>query len=278
MATETNGAPNASKKASDRALSEAEIDQFIGDGFVRIDNAFSSETAAEAREILWRDSGCSPNDRTTWTKPVIRLSDYWQPPFREAANTPALHQAFDQLVGRGRWIPRESLGSFPIRFPHPADPGDTGWHVDASFAPDPPTDNYLDWRINIHSKGRALLMLFLFSDVAEEDAPTRIRIGSQLMIARLLAPAGEQGMSALELAGKAVTATEGAKEILATGNAGTVYLCHPFLLHAAQQHRGRTPRFMAQPPLYSRVATELTRTNSDYSPVEQAIRQALELD
>jgi hypothetical protein len=28
-----------------------------------------------------------------------------------------------------------------------------------------------------------------------------------------------------------------------------VYLCHPFIVHSAQPHRGKTPRFMAQPPL-----------------------------
>jgi len=37
-------------------------------------------------------------------------------------------------------------------------------------------------------------------------------------------------------------------ETLATGEAGTVYLCHPFLVHAAQQHRGSTPRFQWRPP------------------------------
>ena len=36
---------------------------------------------------------------------------------------------------------------------------------------------------------------------------------------------------------------------LATGEAGTVYLCHPFLIHAAQKHKGAAPRFMSQPPL-----------------------------
>jgi hypothetical protein len=260
-----------------RNLTQNEIDQFIHDGFIRIDNAFSSETASAAREILWRDTGCDPNDCSTWTKPVIRLWDYPQQPFREAANTPILHNAFDALVGQNRWVPRESLGTFPIRFPHTDDPGDSGWHVDASFAPDPPSDNYLQWRINISSKGRALLMLFLFSDVGENDAPTRIRIGSHLTIARLLAPAGEQGMSALEIAQKSVPDTEGLKETLATGDAGTVYLCHPFLLHAAQPHRGQTPRFMAQPPLHPRVPFELNRAINDYSPVEQAIRFALHL-
>jgi hypothetical protein len=59
-------------------------------------------------------------------------------PFRIAANTPVLHKAFDQLVGAGRWVSRKSLGSFPIRFPSPADPGDTGWHIDVSFGSDNP--------------------------------------------------------------------------------------------------------------------------------------------
>jgi hypothetical protein len=190
-----------------------------------------------------------------------------------------LHAAFDTLVGAGRWVPRTSLGGFPIRFPHVEDPGDTGWHVDASFPPDAlnekPAASYLDWRVNLRSEGRALLMLFLFSDVGEDDTPTRIRVGSHLRVARLLAPAGEDGVSILDLSGLAAPETEGMEEVTATGKAGTVYLCHPFLLHAAQPHRGATPRFMAQPPLCPKVPFELKRTDGDYSPVEQAIRLGL---
>ena len=246
--------------------------QFIRYGFVRIDNAFPAPTAAGARAILWRDTSCDPEDRRTWTRPVIRLFDYPQEPFRAAANTPALHAAFDELVGKGRWVPRESLGGFPIRFPHPDDPGDTGWHVDASYPPDHSADSYFDWRINVRSKGRALLMLFLFSDVGDDDAPTRIRIGSHLGVARILAPAGDEGMSMIELSRAADALTAGMRETTATGAAGTVYLCHPFLMHAAQPHRGAVPRFMAQPPLYPKVPVELTRCDGAWSPVETAIR------
>src|SRR6266481_8948426 len=139
-------------------------------GFVKIEGAFPKEIAAQARSNLWKDTGCDPDDPATWIKPVIRLSDYPQEPFRIAANTPVLHKAFDQLVGPGRWLTRESLGSFPIRFPSQADPGDTGWHIDVSFGLDNP--NFMEWRANITSRGRALLMLFLFSDVGEMDAPT----------------------------------------------------------------------------------------------------------
>ena len=57
--------------------------------------------------------------------------------------------------------------------------------------------------------------------------------------------------------------------------AGDVYLCHPFLVHAAQPHYGRRPRFMAQPPLYPATPLRLTRDDGDYSPVEQTILQAI---
>lgn len=261
-----------------RVLSHAQREQFVCHGFVKLENAFPKEIAAEARDILWREAGCDPKNRKTWTRPVVRLGDCAHEPFRQAANTKVLHAAFDDLVGANRWVPRTSLGGFPIRFPHPDDPGDTGWHVDASFPPDgsaESTASYFDWRINLTSKGRALLMLFLFSHVAEEDAPTRIRVGSHLRIPRLLAPAGEAGLSSQELARLAVLETAGMAEATATGAAGTVYLCHPFLVHAAQTHRGTNPRFLAQPPLCPSAPLELTRSDGDYSLVEQAIRLGL---
>jgi hypothetical protein len=64
-------------------------------------------------------------------------------------------------------------------------------------------------------------------------------------------------------------------EALALGAAGTVFLCHPFLVHAAQSHPGNTPRFMAQPCLFPRVPFELDRKGGDYSLAEEAIRAGL---
>ncbi len=118
-------------------------------------------------------------------------------------------------------------------------------------------------------------MLFLFSDVGENDAPTRIRLGSHLRVPPLLAPAGEDGLPMMELSLAAAHATEGMPEAERTGPAGTVFLCHPFLVHAAQPHHGATPRFLAQPPLLPRVPFELSRSDGNYSPVEMAIRRGL---
>lgn len=254
-------------------LDSYQIAHFIDKGFIRIDNAFDPQLAAAARNILWNDTGCDPNDPSTWTKPVIRLGMYAQPPFAEAANTPVLHQAFDQLVGVGKWLPCRSMGTFPVRFPSPDDPGDTGWHVEASFPGDDPS-NYFEWRINWRSKGRALLMLFLFSDVGERDAPTRIRTGSHIDVAALLKPAGDAGLSFMELAGQ-LSLLPAREDVLATGKAGTVYLCHPFLAHTAQPHRGSEPRFMAQPPLLPKGEFMQTDGTGSLSPMEAAIRSGI---
>jgi Phytanoyl-CoA dioxygenase (PhyH) len=254
-------------------LNPQQIQSFIADGFVRIDNAFSADLASAVRNILWEDIPANPNDSTTWTQPVVWLGMYSQKPFIDAANNIILYGAFDQLVGRGKWIPCMSMGTFPVRFPSNVDSGDTGWHVDAGFPGDDPND-YFSWRININSKGRALLMLFLFSDVTELDAPTRILKGSHIGVARLIQSEGDAGLSFMELAGKLPEFSK-KNEVLATGKAGTVYLCHPFLAHAAQQHRGTKPKFMAQPPLLFKSGFGFDGSGL-CSPVEEVIKIALE--
>ncbi|MDL4820021.1 phytanoyl-CoA dioxygenase family protein [Actinomadura opuntiae] len=249
-------------------MREFDLDAFVADGFVRVEGAFSRELAAECRAILWRDTGCDPDDRSTWTRPVVRLGGYGQPPFRAAANTPRLHAAYDAVAGKGAWEAPGGLGTFPVRFPSDEEPGDDGWHIDASFPGDDPSD-FMGYRVNLASKGRALLMLFLFSDVGDDDAPTRIRVGSHLDVPPILEPAGDAGLGFMEIAGKAVPASEHRPVALATGRAGDVYLCHPFLVHAAQPHHGTQVKFMAQPPLPP--SGPLPET----SPVRTAIQRGL---
>jgi hypothetical protein len=166
---------------------------------------------------------------------------------------------------------------FMVRFPSRGDGGDTGWHIDTSFPPETGgSGDYFDWRVNVTSRGRALLLLFLFSDVGEKDAPTRMRAGSHLDVARRLQPGGDAGFSLRELAANDFSESRRRPEALATGEAGTVYLCHPFLVHAAQRHRGTRPRFVAQPALPAGKPFVLDRAGGRYSPVERAIRMALE--
>lgn len=251
------------------APGEARIEDFIRRGYLKLDNAFDADLARKGRAELWSAMGLSPDEPGRWTQPVVRLGFQTGQTFVAAANTPKLHAAYDALVGEDRWLRPNGLGTFPVRFPSSQDPGDAGWHVDVSFGMDDP--DFMAWRVNVKSRGRALLMLFLFSDVGPDDAPTRIRVGSHAVIARRLLPHGEEGLTLRALAADGFAATDDCEEVLATGPAGTVYLCHPFLVHSAQPHRGTRPRFMAQPPLLPAGDFDPALPPS---PVQTAIRRA----
>ncbi|MFJ3669241.1 phytanoyl-CoA dioxygenase family protein [Streptomyces sp. NPDC090106] len=255
-------------------MDDTMAERFAEDGFVRIEGAFPPRVAEHCARLLWRETGYDPADPATWKDPVVWVSDMAQGPFAAAVNTPVLHEAFDRLVGRDRWHSRYSLGSFPLRFPHAEEPDDAGWHIEGSFLPEGATG----YRTNVRSRDRALLMLFLFSEVTEEDAPTRVRVGSHLDVPAVLAPYGEAGADFAELGPKVDAASAHRPLALATGRPGDVYLCHPFLVHAAQPHHGTRPRFMAQPPLMTAVDHELERADGAYSVIESTIRRGLALD
>ena len=99
-------------------LTTSQIDQFIEEGFVRIEGAFPRAIADNGLPALWEAVGCNSTDPASWARPVVRVwpendRDGSQPiSFREAANTPILYDAFDKLVGPGRWRPRPNVGTF----------------------------------------------------------------------------------------------------------------------------------------------------------------------
>jgi hypothetical protein len=237
--------PDESGGGGQRTGRDADVQQFLDEGFLVLRGAVDPDVTAACADLLWAETGFDRDDPTTWTQPVVWVGDMAQPPFAEAANTPAVVAALDAVVDPGRWVPRRSLGSFPLRFPHLEEPDDAGWHIEGSYLP----RGRKTYHANVCSKDRALLLLFLFTDVGDADAPTLIRIGSHLDIPRVLAPYGEDGVSIFRAAQKIDAASAHRPLASATGSAGDVPVCHPFLVHAAQPHHGNRPRFLAQPPI-----------------------------
>lgn len=229
------------------ALSAGQRRAYARDGFVRLDAAFSNPLAARCRERLWEQLAEDRDDPATWTRPVVRLGAQLGPEFREAVASVRWLDAIAEVAGPDA-APEPWLGgTVAVRFPVAGDPGDDGWHVDGSYTG--PDGRF--W-LNARSDGRALLMLVLLSDVGDDDAPTRIRVGSHADLPDALAPFGAEGVAALDLPLPARALER--PVAFATGRAGDVYLCHPFLVHAAQPHHGREPRFLAQPDVPWRAA------------------------
>jgi hypothetical protein len=240
---------------------------FIRDGYVVVRGAFSAGTAAACRDSIWAalaPHGVRRDDRSTWSRPVVQVPCPEGEPFAAAGTAPALMAAYDELIGPGRWWRREGVGGVvPVRFPSEEYPG-AGYHIEGSY------DGPGGYWTSVRSRARGLLALFLFSDVGPDDSPTRLIAGSHLLIPPLLAPFGEAGTLSDDIAGTWRPSLLCRTVAHATGQAGDVYLCHPFLVHTATwPHRGTRPRMMAQPGVY--VADGFVIDGSDPAPVAQAI-------
>jgi hypothetical protein len=200
-------------------LSQSEIEAFIADGYVAVRGAMPAGAPQACQDVIWSElgrRGMRRDDPSTWTAPVVRLDCPEGGPFTAAGTSPRVREACDQLLGPGRWWQRPGVGgTIPVRFPSPDDPGDAGWHIEASF------EVGGHQRVSIRSRGRGLLALYLFTDVGADDAPTRLRPGSHLDVPPVLAPAGDDGLEWSRAAAGSVRASAHRRTALATGRAGT---------------------------------------------------------
>lgn len=118
-------------------LSHAEIGSFVAGGFVAVRGAVPAGVFGACREEIWSalgERGMLREDPSTWRDPVVRISSPESEAFAAAGTQPILWEAFDQLIGEGRWWRRHGAdGSILVRFPSQADPGGTGRHIEASF-------------------------------------------------------------------------------------------------------------------------------------------------
>jgi len=237
---------------------------FARDGYVAIRGAVGTETAAACRKAIWgwlNGQGVRADDAATWPT-LAEIGDLTGRPFAAAGTAPALTAAYDELIGPGRWTRQVNPGgAVVVRFPS-EDRANAGYHIEGSY------HGPGGYWANVRSRARGLLALFLFTDVGPDDAPTRLVCGSHLYVPPFLAPYGEAGTLAdAELWRPSVLCRPTAH---ATGRAGDVYLCHPFIVHTATwPHRGTTPRMIAQPVIP--VRDGFTLDGSDPSPVAQAI-------
>ncbi len=254
-------------------LTEAEIEQFVTDGFVAIRGAVPKQVSAACVDVVWAELdqlGVGREDPATWTRPLVWIPCPEGGPFVEAGTAPELWAAYDQLIGPGRWPPRQGVGGhIPVRFPAEVDPGYAGWHFDSGT---PRGDKLLS---SVHSPTRALLSLFLFTDVGHDDSPTLLLRGSHMDVAAVLGGAGDEGLEWSSLESLLPAAAFEREVVPATGAAGDVYLCHPFLVHRASwPHRGRSPRIIAQPSVWLKEPYALIDREAAL-PVEQAILRGL---
>ncbi|OAN30205.1 hypothetical protein [Mycolicibacterium iranicum] len=217
-----------------------DVGAFVGDGFVKIPGAAPRGVADAARALLWKRMEASPDDPATWTQPVVWTADMTgEGPLGEIACSTMLFEALDKICGDGGWVPRGSLGNIPVRFPVEPAADDRGWHIDLNT-------QLPDGTWVVSRRPQTLLLLTLLSEVTPADAPTRVRAGSHRRVAAAL---GDRTYEAVEAGALVDRVSVDCPVRYATGVPGDMYVLHPFTVHAADEHRGSTPRFMAQAPI-----------------------------
>jgi hypothetical protein len=203
-------------------MAEIDGETFVRDGFVKVAATVAPELAEAALAQAWAQlGGRSPGDPSGWDEPVMAL---------------------DEVCGADGRAPRGALGMIPVRFPGKAAADDRGWHIDANVA-------LPDGTYAVSGRPEMMLVLTLLSRVGPDDAPTRIRVGSHRAAGAALAGQVLDPMAAGPVVDEA---TRGFPVAHATGEPGDVFLVHPFTVHAADEHRGARPRFMAQGPVLLR--------------------------
>jgi hypothetical protein len=253
-------------------LTREDIRHFLSQGYVHIEAAVPPKLAAACRAVIWGElarDGILEHDPATWTEPLARFPCPDGGPFVDAGWGPRLLSAYDQLIGPGRWRRHDGLGgNIFARFPSEVDPLQTKWHVDGAFRVGD------EWRNNVHCKEKGLLALFLFSETTQDDAPTLLLAGSHLDMVPVLEPFGEAGLPFEEICRRVPAETLDREVVRAIGHPGDVYLCHPLLVHSPSwYHRGRNPRFLAQPGIG--LLEPFALTGATPFPVEQAIMARL---
>ncbi|DAZ96597.1 TPA: hypothetical protein N0F65_000163 [Lagenidium giganteum] len=246
-------------------LSKEDIDQFVRDGFVLLEGAFSGDVAQKCRELIWARlsvQGIEAQDTSTWVERHGIPELYTQQDIAVWGQVlgPRLRAAVDQLCGKDRWE-EFGCGWWMITFPgFHQEPWDAAgkWHVDGA-----------SYQHHIDSAESGLLAIFLFSDISR----------SHRSIARLLQeyePAGLKGGAVSYHARKLPRH----KVVEVNGKAGDVMLVHPFLLHARSKNLGQrgvdSVRIMCNPNVKLHEKMNLNRDDDNYSPVETAIVQALQ--
>lgn len=106
--------------ATDRPLSQQDLEQFHSKGYIKV-RAFAAEVAAEMEETIWQrleKEDVRRDDPTTWGKYPSGLSQAVRKSrsFREAMGA-EFAATVDQLLGQGRWQRPKDCGTLLYTFP-----------------------------------------------------------------------------------------------------------------------------------------------------------------
>lgn len=258
-------------------LTPEQREQFLQNGWIRIENGVPKENIERFLENIWVRLGFDPDDKATWLKEKIHM-----PRHREISTPEFMPKAWGaicELLGGEDRIDRtlfESCGDSLIvnlgceewenRDIEPKDLGN--WHIDGDWF-----THYLD------SGEQALEVLILYNDIKPKAGATWIAPDGIKNAVHYLYdhPEGVDEFSQDTDGSRSVCSIQTCNQFVElTGKAGDVILMHPFMPHSASKNHLRIPRLITNPPVTLKAPFNLNRENpKEYSLVEQKILNTL---
>ncbi|MDA0710400.1 MAG: phytanoyl-CoA dioxygenase family protein [bacterium] len=253
-----------------RVLTEEQVEQFLTEGFVKIEGCFKKEDIQTWLDFAFERLGYDAADASTWAEERIHMPHMNQ--VDVATFAPRAWGAICDLMGGEDRIktPVTWRDGFIVNFKlgvgepwEPPSPRVKGWHKDG------------DWfRHFLDSPEQGLLTVILWDDVLPQSGGTFVATDSVGPVARYLVDFPE-GLTPQEGAfGKLIDQCSHFVE--ATGKAGDVYLLHPFILHSASRNPSGRARFITNPAVSFEEPMNFNRKDpAAYSLVERAVLRAL---
>ena len=251
-----------------KVLTDAQAAHFVEKGYVKIEGCFEKAEIQDWLDLAYLRLGYDRDDPTTWVEDRIHM-----PSMNRRAVADLAPKAWDgicDVMGGAERIEGEpSWGDgFIINFNKDADDPRVpsakhgGWHKDGNF-----------FRHFLDSPEQGLLTVVVWDDVLPNSGGTYLAPDSIPKVARFLYDHPE----GLEPTGSFGKVIEGCEEFVeATGNAGDVYLIHPYMLHSAAPNPSGRPRFITNPPVAFKEPMNFNRENpDDFSLVERVVLRAL---
>lgn len=164
------------------SLTAEQKQHFLDYGFVKIENCFSREAAAEYTASIWTRLGASPNDKSTWPTTKMNLPGHTVVSLEDFS--PKAYGAIADILGGEERLAEWSRlwhDGFVVNFGHldykPTDTIDfrhlNGWHTDGNWFA-----HFLD------SPEQALLVTPLYSDIGPGGGGTVVCSDSIRYVAR----------------------------------------------------------------------------------------------
>ncbi len=295
------GGSAAPRKARGDALASEQVEAFVQSGFLALRGALTPDETrgwreralkrirlAPERYVVVRgeadpeanfdwasfDPGAadwsrfSPDDPATWPCPRFHVLGDDLRPIAEISGR--VWAAITQLLGGASRVATRAIGEHVVlnlyedrgcAFPTPRT---RGWHLDA-----PRADMRVDNLVN------GLVGILLLDDVVSGQGATCVLPESVPLVAQAIASA-KDGVDFVDRdapqAASPAIAARCTEVVELTGQAGDVFLLHPFILHTGSPNEAGRVRWMSNPIVHTAEALSFT---SPRSPVEDAIARAL---